>query len=208
MKTGRREFVSGGGLALAGVAAGTIAGLNPSPASADDENPSNRRIAGFGWELANLDNNGADVYFEVISNMILNSASIDVAFVITATPSNPGFAEVLCRAAFSRGAPKFVHGDPGAPFVSPASSDFGTLQTYNPRKLNLGADGYFLQNVFYNVILKTWVPDNGVASATSRHVSSTPLLPLTAGDYLTFHMNHAGVPGDCEMQVVLEYTLT
>lgn len=86
MKTGRREFVSGGGLALAGMATGTIVGLSSSPASASDDVLTNRRIAGFGWELSNLDNNGADVYFEVVSNMILNSASIDVAFMITSRP--------------------------------------------------------------------------------------------------------------------------
>jgi hypothetical protein len=32
-------------------------------------------------------------------------------------------------------------------------------------------------------------------------------LQLNAGDYLAFHMDHAGVSVDCEMQVVLGYTL-
>jgi len=32
-------------------------------------------------------------------------------------------------------------------------------------------------------------------------------LMLNAGDYLVFNMSHAGVPGDGEMQVVLQYTL-
>jgi hypothetical protein len=68
-------------------------------------------------------------------------------------------------------------------------------------------DGFILQDIFYNVILKTWVPDNGTASSTSRHFSASPGLELAADDYLVFHMNHAGVPGDAEMQVVLEYTL-
>ncbi len=158
--------------------------------------------------MNNLNNNGADVFFEVASNMILNATSIDVAYMITSPPSSAGFAEILCRAAGSRGAPKFVKGDPTAAFISPPSPNFSTLKVYNPEKLNLGADGYFLQNVFFNVILKTWVPVSGVASSTSRHVDSAPQLPLLAGDYLTFHMDHAGVPGDCEMQVVLEYTLT
>ena len=33
-------------------------------------------------------------------------------------------------------------------------------------------------------------------------------LPLNAGDYLVFHMDHAGVKVDAEMPVVLGYTLT
>jgi hypothetical protein len=33
-------------------------------------------------------------------------------------------------------------------------------------------------------------------------------LMLNGGDYLVFNMSHAGVPGDGEMQVVLQYTLT
>jgi len=199
---GRRAFV-GSGLALAGIAAGTITGLDPASAAAGQ--PS---TAGFGWEVTNLDNNGADVYFQVRNRMTLNSMHIDTAFMITSPPASPGFAEVLCRAAVAHGAPKFVHGDPGAAFVSQQSASFGEVQIYNPNNLDVGADGFVLQDVFYHVILKTWVPADGTASATSRHVSATPLLTVQAGDYLVFHMNHAGVPGDAEMQVVLGYTLS
>ena len=188
---------------MAGIAAGTITGLGA--ASAATGQPS---TAGFGWEVTNLDNNGADVYFQVRNEIALNYVHIDTAFMITSPPASPGFAEVLCRAAVSHGAPKFVHGDPGAAFVSQQSVSFGEVQIYNPNHLDVGADGFVLQDVFYHVILKTWVPTDGTASATSRHVSATPLLTVQAGDYLVFHMNHAGVPGDAEMQVVLGYTLS
>jgi hypothetical protein len=114
---------------------------------------------------------------------------------------------VLCRAAVSHGVPKFVHGDPGAPFVSPESPNFGRVHIYNPNNLNVVNDGFVLQDIFYNVILKSWVPRSGTASSTSRHFSSSPEIQLAAEDYLVFHMNHAGVPGDAEMQVVLEYAL-
>ena len=203
MKKGRRDFVSG--LALAGVAAGAVTGLTSS-AQLNATQP-NVRIASFGWEVTDLNNNGADVYFQVRSGMTLNSVSIDAAFMITSTPSSPGFAEVLCRAAVSHGIPKFIHGDPGAPFVSPESSNFGHVHIYNPNNLNVVNDGFVLQDIFYNVILKTWVPHNGTASSTSRLFSASPGLPLKSDDYLVFHMNHAGVSGDAEMQVVLEYTL-
>jgi hypothetical protein len=32
-------------------------------------------------------------------------------------------------------------------------------------------------------------------------------LALNKGDYLVFHMDHAGVGGDVEMQAVLQYAL-
>ncbi len=205
MKTGRRAFV-GTGLALAGLA-GTITGLDSS-AQAAAKPAGGPSFASFGWEVSNLNDNGADVYFEVTSNMVVNAIDTDVSFMLTALPSAPGFAEILCRAAVSRGErPKFYPGDPGASFESPQSPNFSKTHIHNPNKLNVGDDGYLLQNIFYSVILKTWVPASGTASSTSRHVSATPSLVLNAGDYLVFNMSHAGVPGDAEMQVVLQYTL-
>jgi hypothetical protein len=88
------------------------------------------------------------------------------------------------------------------------------VQVYNPNNfnvansLNVVFDGVVLQNIFYSVILKTWVPADGTASGTSRHVAVAPSWKLAAGDFLVFHMNHAGTPGDCEMQVVLQYTVS
>jgi len=210
MKANRRSFV-GRGLALAGLAgavAGTITGLD-SPAGAAAATSIGPSFASFGWEVTNLNDNGADVYFEVTSNMVVSAVDIDVAFMITALPANPGFTEILCRAAVSPGGrPKFYEGDAGASFESPQSANFGTTRIHNPNKLNVGDDGYLLQNIFYSVILKTFVPADGTASSTSRHVTMARSLMLNAGDYLVFNMSHAGVPGDGEMQVVLQYTLT
>jgi hypothetical protein len=206
MKANRRSFV-GRGLALAGLA-GTITGLDSSvgAAAATSTGPS---FASFGWEVTNLNDNGADVYFEVTSNMVVSAIDIDVAFMITALPASPGFTEILYRAAVSPGGgPKFYKGDVGASFESAQSPNFGTTHIHNPNKLNVGDDGYLLQNIFYSVILKTWVPADGAASSTSRHVSMARSMILNAGDYLVFNMSHAGVPGDGEMQVVLQYTLT
>jgi hypothetical protein len=206
MKTDRRTFVGGSGLALAGVA-GAVTGLtSETRAQQSTTSPS---FASFGWELANLNNNGADVFFEVTNNLVLSAADFDVAFMLTSPPSEPGFAEILCRAAISPGAPPtFYKGDPGASFVSPASPNFGKVKVHNPHGLNIGNDGYLLQNVFFSVILKTWVTADGTASSTSRHVRLAQSLALNAGDYLVFNMSHGGVSGDCEMQVTIEYVLT
>jgi len=206
MKADRRAFV-GRGLALAGLA-GTITGLDSS-AHAQAQTSTGPSFASFGWEVSNLDNNGADVYVEATSNMTVTSIDADISFMLTSLPTNAGFTEVLCRAAVSPGGrPKFYQGDPGASFVSPQSPNFGKTHIYNPNGLNVGDDGYLLQNIFLSVILKTWVPKNGTASSTSRHVSAARSLVLNAGDYLVFNMSHAGVPGDAEMQLVLQYTLT
>ena len=202
---GRRAFV--GGLALTGIGAGTVTGLISSTARGDEASVASKTV-GFGWEVVDLNNNGADVYFEVLSSMTLTAVDIDAAFTITSAPSSPGLAEVLCRATVSRGAPKFVEGETSAPVLSAASPNFGRLQIHNPNDLNIGADGFALQDVIYSVILKTWVPASGTASGTSRHVRATPSVALDARDYLVFHMDHAGVSGDAEMQVVLEYVLT
>jgi len=141
--------------------------------------------------------------------MVLTAADIDVAFMLTSPPASAGFAEVLCRAAVSPGAPPtFYHADPGASFVSPQSPSFGTVKIHNPRGLGIGNDGYLLQNIIYSVILKTWVTTDGTASSTSRHVRVAQSLVLNAGDYLVFNMSHGGVSGDCEMQAVLEYALS
>ena len=202
LKKGRRALV--GGLALTGIGAGTVTGLISSSARGAEEASVASKTAGFGWEIVDLNNNGADVYLEVASSMTLIAVDIDAAFTITSAPASPGLAEVLCRATVSRGSPKFVEGEPSAPALSPASANFGRLQIYNPHDLNIGADGFALQDVLCSVIVKTWVPASGTASGASRHVRATPSLALDAREYLVFHMDHAGVPGDAEMQVVLD----
>ena len=206
MNTNRRAFVGGSGLALAGIA-GAVTGLS-SGAQAATTSSASPNFASVGWEVSNLSNNGADIFFEATSQVTLAAADIDLAFMITSPPATPGFAEVLCRAAVSPGGPPtFYKGDPGASFTSPASPNFGKVKVHNPNHLNVGYDGVLLQNIFYSVILKTWVTSDGTASSTSRHVRVPLSVPLNAGDYLVFNMSHAGVSGDCEMQVVFEYLL-
>ncbi|HET9408226.1 MAG TPA: hypothetical protein VFO39_13380 [Candidatus Sulfotelmatobacter sp.] len=164
-------------------------------------------VAGFGWEITNLDGNGADIYFVVENAMTLNSLNIDVAFSPTSI-SATGLTEVLCAAEVSRGGP------PAAGFSVVHSSNFGDYAEYNPNGLTIGpkvpstpppSPG---QDALYTVILKTYVPSNGNAATTDRHVLANSSLSLNAGDYLVFHMDHLGVPGDAEMQVVLNYSLT
>ncbi len=203
MKPDRRTFVGESSLALAGLA-GAIHGLHSTaPASASHKSG----IASFGWEACDLAGNGAAVFFEVTNALTLTAADLDLAFMITAPPKHPGFAEVLCRAAVSPGASPKFSADQRSAIIAQESGDFGSLQAHNPHKLNVVKDGYLLQNVFHNIILKSWVSPDGTGSSTHRHVRITPSLALHRGDYLVFTMDHAGVPGDCELQAVFEYKL-
>src|SRR5579863_1769407 len=79
----RRTFLIRSALALAGITAGKLTPLEAmmnvrtkelfpqvgaiSPASGAQQ------FAGFGWEISNINNNGADLYFEVLDAMVLNT---------------------------------------------------------------------------------------------------------------------------------------
>lgn len=214
----RRTFLTQGVLVLAGITAGTLTPLEAkmsirarreflkavSPVAGTGQ--SGDPAVGFGWEISNIDNNGADVFFEVRDTMILNSINVDVAFMITSAPAQAGFAEVLCDGGVSRGA-KPTFSDNAQAYIGFApSSNFGAMTPHNPNRLNVGLGGV-VQDLFFNVILKTWVPADGTGGYTSRQVYAVPGLALNKGDYLVFHMDHAGVGGDVEMQAVMIYTL-
>jgi hypothetical protein len=197
----RRGFLKSGSLVLGALTAGTVTPVNATTTVTGS------KIAGFGWEIGNIANNSANVFFRVRQGMILQWVDIDVTFMITSAPAVSGFAEVLCRAGVSRGARPSFSGPPQDSIVFPASQDFGAVQVHNPNNLSLGFDGVLLQDAFYQVILKSWVPVNGTASSTSRNAHVAPDLVLSTGDFLVFHMAHGGVPGDAEMQVTMSYVL-
>lgn len=168
--------------------------------------PANRRVISFGWELVGLFNDGADVYYPIEVDMDMMSLDVDIATMLFLGPTAPGTLQVLCTGAVGRGAPPSFGPPPDAPMNEPASSDFGTLATYNPSGLDVtlnpstpGQDG------FLRIILKAWSPADGAASSTYRHVRTTPNLRLHQGDYVGFHMEHAGLLVDAELQVVIGY---
>ena len=200
MKT-RRGFLKSGSIVLGALTAGTVTPVNATTTVTGS------KIAGFGWEIGNLGNNGANVFFEVRRGMILQWVDIDVAFMITSAPAVPGFAEVLCRAGVSRDARPSFSGPPQDYILFPTSPDFGGVHVHNPNDLSVGFDSVLLQDAFYQVILKSWVPVDGTASSTSRNAHVEPNLVLSTSDFLVFHMDHGGVPGDAEMQVTVSYVL-
>jgi len=187
----RRGFLKSGSIVLGALTAGAVTPINATTSVTGS------KIAGFGWEIGNLDNNGANVYFRVLQGMVLQWVDIDVAFMITSAPAVPGFAEVLSRAGVSRDAPPSFSGPPHDFILFPASSDFGGVHVHNPNNLSIGYDRVLLQDAFYQVILKSWVPVDGTASSTSRNAHVEPNLVLSTRDFLVFHMNHAGVPRGC-----------
>jgi hypothetical protein len=199
----RRRFINGTTLG----AIGAVAALSSSAASGQSSGANANGVAGFGWEMSNLNNNGADAYFLVSKQMILSTFNIDVAFMLTSPPPFVAFAEVLCQAAVSRGGPPAFTTGQHAYLDPPTSADFGPVAWYNPNGMPMNGNQVVFQDLFYSVILKSWVPIDGTASSASRQVLGQPSLLLNVGDYLTFHVDHAGLSVDGEMQVVLGYTL-
>jgi hypothetical protein len=199
--SGRREFLKGGS-----IVAGALAAEGCSASKVSASSPGSQ-VAAFGWEVGNLYGNGADMYFEVLSNIVLNSINVDLSAMVLAVPNMPGFAEVLCTGGVSRQALPTFNNSGGHAFINfPSSSDFGSVSAANPNNLTLYFDQAVCQDQFLAVILKTWVPADGTASATSRQFLAYPSLSVNAGDYLVFHMDHEGVGVDAEMQVVINYS--
>lgn len=199
---GRRDFMKAGGLAV-GVLATESCAVSRAATTSSTKAP---RCASFGWEVTNLNGNGANAYFSVPVGMLLNSVNVDVSAMPIGV-TGAGFAEVLCYGGVSRQVVPTFDNSGGHDYTSFAlSSDFGSVTLANPNNLGMVYDGALSQDKFVAVILKTWVPSDGTASATARNVTAYPSLTLNPGDYLVFHMDHAGISVDAEMQVVINYT--
>jgi hypothetical protein len=172
--------------------------------------PRNRRVVSFGWELVDLFNDGADIYFPVEVDIHMTALEVDIAtmlFLGTDVPG-PGPLQVLCTGAVGRGAPPSFGPPPEATLNLSASSDVGAAAVYNPSDLEVAVDPSTAgQGGFLRITLKAWSPADGSASSASRHVRTTPNLRLDRGDYLGFHMEHSGPLVDAELQVVIGYHL-
>jgi hypothetical protein len=172
--------------------------------------PLNRRVVSFGWELVDLFNTGADVYFPVEVDMHMIAVEVDIATMLLLGPGapGPGPLQVLCTGAVGRGAPPSFGPPPQAALNQPASSNAGAIAVYNPSDLDVTVDPSTPgQGGFLRITLKAWSPADGSASSASRHVRTTPNLRLDRGDYLGFHMEHSGPLVDAELQVVIGYRL-
>jgi len=207
MRTERRQFLSATAFILAGVSVGAV-----SLTGCDDVQSvvppglvraSGMRDVEFGWSIPRLNNASAHAYFRVMGNFLMSFAVFDASYTPSTADTAAGSAQALCRAWVSRGGvPKFS-GDLANP--ANASADFGSISTFNPDKLTVTSDAAPIQDVLYSIILRSWVSPDGAASQAARNVSAQPSLPLYAGDYLVFGIDHAGVPGSVDVQAVLGY---
>jgi hypothetical protein len=202
----RRNFLlSSRDMVVGALTAGTlVACASAGPATVEAQTSSSPSTAAFGWEIDNLSNNGADVYFSVQRDLVLNTVDVDLAFSPVSPPAIPGLAEVLCQVAVSRAGPPSFGSGSQAYYSNPVSPAFAAVQTYNPNGLTMGFSPP-IQDTFVSVILKSWVPVDGTASQAYRHVQILPSVSLKTGDYLLFHMDHYGPAVDAEMQVILAF---
>ncbi len=85
----RRQFLKGSGLAVGVLATEgcAVSGAAAAPCPV-------QQVASFGWEDTNLAGNGANMYFKVPTNMVLNAVDVDISAMILASNAT-GFAEVL-----------------------------------------------------------------------------------------------------------------
>jgi hypothetical protein len=169
--------------------------------------PLERRVISFGWELADLSNNGADVYLPVEVDMQMVAVEVDLATMLIIGPAPFGLPiQVLCSGAVGRGAPPAFGPPPRAALTQPASGQAGALSAFNSSDLDVALDASTPgQDGFLRIALKAWSPADGSASSASRHVRVTPNMRLNQGDYLGFHMEHSGPLVDAELQVVVGY---
>lgn len=161
--------------------------------------------AGLGWEVENLHNNGADIYFRIAKAIQIDYVDLDVAYMVTAPSA--GFAEVLFTLGLTAGTPQFT-GPPQVYQSLPPDPDLGTGQVVNPAGVTMVGGGQPAGGELVNVILKSWVPADGTGSQDQRHVTMPLSVKVPAGSYVACHMDHVGVAVDCEMQLVLGYTRT
>ncbi len=135
--------------------------------------------------------------------MTLEFADVDLAYTITAEPGSARFAQVLCLGGVTRGAPPDFS---DFAFSTNVSQDFGEVQPHKPQNF-YGFNPVLYHDVFYSVILDTWVPRDGTASATHRNSHVEPRLTLAVGDFLAFLMGGGGPTATVEMQIVLGYSI-
>ena len=200
---GRRDFLKGGSLAVGVLAAeGCAVSTSAAPSSSEAS-----QVASFGWEASNLSGNGVNMSVKIVNTVFLQAINADLSATILSAKT-AGFAEVLCVGGVCRQSVPSFDTSAQAYINFPTSPHFGSVVADNPNNLTLAYDHAMHDGQFLSVILKTWVPADGTACATSRHVLAYPSLNLNAGDYLVFHMDHQGVGVDAEMQIVLTYTLT
>jgi hypothetical protein len=210
MLASRREFLGSSIFALAGATAGVISlGGCTSVATVVEPVPTSMgaRSAGFGWTAITLEKGSAYAYVGLAQSLTVNSLDIDASLLPSVGAAPPGFSEALCRAWVVRGAvPTFASSDGSNVSPTQASTDFGPISVSNPDNITVSYDAAVLQDIFYSVSLRSWVPADGTAAATARSVSGQPSLLLQAGDYLVFAVSLSGVPGRVALQMTLNYS--
>ena len=193
----RRQFAANCALALAGFTAGSL--CFPTVLAASTAVPSR---AGFSWTVSDLDGTSAFAYFRALRTIVLKAFNIDAAYSISSEGAVFGSAKLSCKASvLHRSALRSGFGK----FAPARSNDFGAAVLYNPNNLTIDCDSSPIQNAFYSAILASCVPSTGKSSQASRHVRSSANIVVSAGDYLCFHLVHAGVPGEGNLGVVLEF---
>lgn len=166
-------------------------------------------IAGFGWQLSPLKNDGGSVIFKVASPITLNFLTMDASFALVNIGLVPEPIEVLFQAiggsAFGVGpAPRFPIATPNDPRVVFSGTVKDPPLVYAP---DPAISPTFMQSILAAMTMKVDATPNGTSCATGRNITVNPNLALATGDTLAFHIEHTGSSlAKAEMQIVIGYS--
>lgn len=163
----------------------------------------------FGWEAAHLNNNGCNLIVPIAQTMTIQKIQVDVSTMFLQPQwGATGYAEVLAGGWVTYGTPVFS-GDAHDYNWGPAPWGSPTLATSFHDPNGIGPGGGVSPGALFTFILKTQAPADADRQAVIDNIGllvNGPATPGGPGNFLVFHMDHAGVPIDCEMQGVLYYT--
>jgi hypothetical protein len=160
--------------------------------------------ASFGWEINAINGNGANMIIPVAKPIVLTSiqASISMMFMSSAQGASEVYA---CAWAFPE-KPVFDNTGGHAFFnlTKPLSPDFGPMTFYDPNGIKPHGDGgSHVQDALFAAILKSYAP-----ASTCQNIQVPHKIPIAAGSFLVFHLDHWGVPVDIECDGTFTYEAT
>ena len=156
----------------------------------------------FGWEINRISENGGNMLVPVVKPMTLTGMQVSLAMMFLAPTQ--GASEIYASGFAFPILPQFDNTAGHAFFHLDSRGDFGKMLFNDPNGINPHGDcGSYEQDALFIAILKTYAPQSAQQNIT------VPLdIPIKAGSFLVFHLDHWGVPCDIECDGTFSYELT
>ena len=165
----------------------------------------------FGWEAANLLNDGANGFVQVANQIVLNALQGNVSIAFPSARSGyfgantqSGFSEVLATGYIASDKPTFG-GGASEYFYGPVvpNGDFVNASGLNAAGVKIAGSAAPTPGGLFSSILKTNAPD---AASVPISISGLSVV-IPAGSWIVLHADHMGVgPCDFEIQLTMFYS--